>query len=56
MLVGREDDQLDVIYITALGEEMLIARRMMTNHKPNPDREAPWTLDMRDWKEVDNTV
>lgn len=41
------------IVITAIGENEILAKRIMHNERPLTDsKESQWFLDYRDWKEV----
>jgi len=53
-LVGDEGYGPTIIEITALGDEMLIAKAISRNGEPVNDREAPWTLACQDWSTVPN--
>ena len=52
-LVGDEGWGPTVIEITAVGEELVLAKTITHNGKPPEWRgETTWTLDCRDWQEV----
>lgn len=53
-LAGDEGRGVTVIEITALGERILLAKRVSHDGKPVEERENPWTLRNRDWKEVES--
>lgn len=52
-LAGDEGYGVTVILITALGERGIFAREISHDGKPSEDREATWTLSMRDWEKVE---
>lgn len=43
------------IKITAIGETVILARRISCDGKPYLGRETIWSLARCDWKKVDNT-
>lgn len=55
LLVGDEGYGPDIIQITALGEESLLAKAVSRRGEPvaeHNQRESSWTLEYRDWVEV----
>ena len=42
----------DIIHITAIGEDGILARTVAHNGKPIQGRENTWSLDYRDWQVV----
>jgi hypothetical protein len=51
-LVGDEGYGPTVIQITAVGDEVILARAISHNGARITEREATWTLACRDWKPV----
>lgn len=57
-LVGDEGFGPDVIELTAIGERLILAKRVSTSRRngdlyPILEDEASWTLSCRDWKRVE---
>ncbi|TCN51825.1 hypothetical protein EV641_109216 [Rhodococcus sp. SMB37] len=51
-LAGDEGYGVTVIEITALGDRLVLAKRISHKGEPVEQRESSWTLSCRDWKEV----
>lgn len=49
-LVGDEGFGPSVIRITAIGEEVMLARQISQSGKPYKGSEHSWCLDCRDWQ------
>ncbi len=52
-LVGDEGYGPSVIVITALGEDLMLARCVSRRGEQVEEREATWTLGARDWRVCD---
>ena len=52
-LEGDEGYGPSVIQITAVGEQTILARRISHGGEPVRESEATWTLECREWTEVD---
>jgi len=52
--VCQIENTVDVIEITAIGKETILARCVEKNGKPFNGHEAAWTLSMRDWKVLED--
>jgi len=52
-LAGDEGYGVTVIEITALGESNMLATRISHKGEPTERREGNWTLNCRDWVEVE---
>ena len=53
-LVGDEGYGPTVIEITAIGESHLLAKLLSHNGKPRSGDESTWTLECREWVEVES--
>lgn len=51
-LVGNEGYGPTVIELTAIGETLILAKRISHDGKPEDGYERIWRLDCRDWKRV----